>query len=409
MYKMLYGIIALFSIVLTSSAADKLVITFDALRVLPVDLQRKLCAVLSDLAVKQYPVTENEEEHLILPTTAAIHPIRLISSREELKSNLSAQEGQAVLPHAQCWVKKQFAGSMYSNYQQSLQVRLDNDEKGTQAVHHITPPYYIIQPKGEDFLFDGVNAHGYGFICVRDTNKEYLCSFLLEKPNAKQSRGQYRWSWQFKWDGFLRSCTLQHDVDRVLLSVDNLVEDKNVKTAHALLIWDKDPLTMKKVTGVGKISCDQAIDKAVCFGNGMYAFITDDNHLQFFNFQTETGVKIFPRSKQAKFKNIAVNPNFTTANGFRYRFAVQSPVGTNNVADIFVCDLSECYKPTLLHACTIEDAHRVKNMYYEGSEIRVVYHEPYDKNVLSHMAVYPDNFSALWLGYMLKYYGQKKS
>lgn len=361
---------------------------FDFFQHLPQDLQGKICALVCDTNVNSYPVTqEQKEEYLILPTTTSIHPIRVASSREDLDKDLSVKPNEVCVPHAQCWVKKTPA------YRNTLCVRLDNDLKKTQAVYYLPP-----QANGKSF-FDGVNTEGFGFYALQNSEGEIYGTFLKEKTHELLKRCSVDKEWDLLWNGTLRSCTVQHDMNRIFISKDS------ANKKHVLVIYERD--RDRAIGQVGAFESSKAIEKTVCFGNNIFACIKDDNTLNFFSLKNGS-ITYFLDSPRICFKNIAVNPSFENKNGFRYRFAVQGPVKEDKTADIYVCDLSECYKPTLFYTHTIPNADCVKNFYYEHDEIRVAYHDAENTNLITRIDLYKDNFTALWFGYMMRHYGREK-
>lgn len=394
--------IMLITIAFPLFGADKL--NFDFFQNLPSELQRKILFFAHDASNSCGLIPCNQSESLVLPTTTL---------EEACSFTIEAKNGTSDVASGCRVTEVQGKIDDQSPQQKLFQITVPH-LLGSKDYHVPVPNSFQLNSKNT-FFFEGYNTCGLGLFAMHEYNRNN-CRYMFLK---KKETGSILFT--SPTCVALHSCTLQHDKNRIFVSYSSkkCVVDENltfIKNGEKKYKWEyksQPALTVyelsddkKMLNEIHSLLVKAPIKKTVCFGNNVFAYVQQDNRVQFFSFDKNQKMSFLPTIGLACFANIAVNPSFENKNGFRYRFAVQGPTKEDETADIFVCDLSECYRPTLLYVCTIKNAQHTENIYYHGNEITVLYgaHEDGTREV----SVYKDSFAALWFGYIIRHYGKEK-
>lgn len=265
--------------------------------------------------------------------------------------------------------------------------------------------YYVEKFQG-GLLFDSSTKNGFTVICCFDFDQDisgFKLTVLSQSCISSISEDDF---WMAYKDKYLNAVAVVPESNRFLISTQHR---RTLDTTLQLFDADLKP-KFRKLTCLAKVDMP-SFKKIVCFSKELYGALTKEG--QFKTLHYKGSIPLFRKAQivcmnqkhgATKFRDIAVNPTYKNKHGFCHRFALLSDAG-----DLFVTDLVEFTKPTLLLAYTLSDVDHVKNFYYENDELRIVYCDDGDTEIISRIDIYKDNIGALVFQSLIKQPARKQN
>lgn len=370
------------SLTVFSHQAADLKKMFDDILQLPQELQ---CMILSQCHRHQYKHVHREKQHAdndaepeypLLPSSLAGTLERLKDKYQEFNQNT--------------YVAKNI---YYVDYNiPKLVIQPDVAGEHLEVNHRCEGDHYHQQSinKQTYCLFDGYNINKTGIILHSKDSKTYVlmiskemcrCCFHCDHNTATL-------------DGVCSSLALHKDADRVILCTESHV------VGHSFMLQLCDFTYKHTNPGCEKTQLTKCASADIPFkckkiahlDKGMYVAITDTGDFKIIEHAGKTFKIYNQQHKNITFKNCAVNKDHTNLSQGKFCCALLSDTG-----DLYIADLWNLSKPTLLYAYTIPDVDLVHNIYYKNDEFSIVYHDLNDPRLITAMDVYTDNHGLRWL------------
>jgi hypothetical protein len=270
-----------------------------------------------------------------------------------------------------------------------------------------------------NFSFEGFNNNKMGvFVCSSRAHKSSIVVLdpgLMLTPNGVTNYSLWgieigsdfhkSYGYGSFIDGSITALALHTDDNIIAFSVYN-PRTKNSCIRIASIDFERRQAGRAPRSVVSDhASCVQsyACQKIVHFGQQYYGLVTCDGFFKFFERRRKSIIIHDQKHGTLRFKDLAINREHTDIRSRKFRCALLSDKG-----DLYSADLWSLKKPTLLYVDTIPDVNLVQNIYYEGDELKVVYHVPGDPQIIAKIDKYKDNFIMLWLKACIHQYELKR-
>lgn len=316
--------------------------------------------------------TRGAQEVSAFPWTISPVLLKYCTTATSIDKDLNNPEPNTqVLHNAQLWQK------IHNN---EIHYRLSEDFRRTDDRF-----YTQDEPKRSTWLFDGINALDTAVLCHQynadNYTQEYYKIFVLKQAGQRGKEVDHEQKIEnIKKEGLLRSLMLEYECNRIMYSVHQTRE-----SCYKLFV---DYIDEHSHMPIATCVTEKLFVKTVPLGKDTYLGITDEGLLYSIWLDGKKNICSTPQtfsSSVMRFKDISVDRFFAAARGFYPRVAFLTHIG-----EMFVTDLDEFQKPTLLYVGKIDSIDTVKRFFYSQGKLLVFdgeYATAYE---------YKDNFDILY-------------
>ena len=190
-------------------------------------------------------------------------------------------------------------------------------------------------------------------------------------------------------NGFLQSVLLHPDCNRIMYSVLHEGQQGSDQPENKYVLNVADISDDNSCMPVASQLLGVSITKAIFIGKDTYLARTDTGKLATIWLEDKK-IQYAVHTGASAIKDIAVDNSYQTATGFKPRIAY-----VNNAGDVFVTDLKEFKKPTMLFNTKLEKPEKIFRLFYDKGQLAVLYRD--DEGFFGDFIVWQDNLGPLYL------------